>query len=75
MVFSLDLVNAVAKDLGPSAALVISKTAKANLGKTSAQLTIEDVDKIAEVLFAEVSKTLGPAVAQNVKNNVLALKK
>ena len=75
MVFSLDLVNAVAKDLGPSASLVISKTAKANLGKTSAQLTAEDVDKLAAALFAEVSKTLGPAVAQSVKNNVLALKK
>jgi shikimate kinase len=75
MVFNLDLVNAVAKDLGPAASLVLSKTAKVNLGKTTAQLTVADVDKIAEALFAEVSKTLGPAIAQNVKNNVLALKK
>jgi hypothetical protein len=73
MALGLDLVNAVAKDLGPSAALVLNHQAKA-LGKTPATLTREDLDKLAAGVYNSVSKTLGPAIAENVKNSILALK-
>lgn len=73
MALGLDLVNAVAKELGPSAPLVLTQQVKL-LGKTSATLTPEDLDKLADGVYDSVSKTLGPAVAAKVKINILALK-
>lgn len=74
MPFALDLINAVAKDLGPSASLLLTEQARDNLGKSAAALTVEDIDQLATCMYKAVYKTLGPAVADRVKNNILALK-
>jgi hypothetical protein len=73
MTFILDLVGAVAKDLGPSASLLLTQQAKA-IGKTPATLGKEDLDMLAVNVHAVVAKSLGAPIADRVKANMLSLK-
>jgi hypothetical protein len=53
---------------------ILAQQARVHLGKTPGTLTVEDINQLGAAVHIAVSRSLGPAVADKVRSNMLAIK-
>jgi hypothetical protein len=69
-----DIVDVLAKDLGPSAPQFLKRQSEHHLKKPPANITKDDLEELAKWCFIGVKLTLGEQTATKVKDNILRLK-
>ena len=69
-----DCVSALTSHLGPAAPSFLSRQCKFHLKKEPADLLKTDLEELAKWVYIGVSLTLDKAVAEQAKQNILALK-
>jgi hypothetical protein len=65
----------LAQDLGPAARAFLDRQCRQYLRKETSALEIGDVEELAKWCAIETQRVLGVQVAENVKKNLLAIRR